>query len=423
MDETAFPILVADHLKRLDALSGFDAWPMVQRAAAYLARNGPVTQQDRWEEDGGYSPFTLAAEIAALLAAAEFAEEKGDFGLANYLRETADIWNENVERWTYVAETELAKKVGVKGYYVRISPANGSDSEMPASAFVAIKNRPLGQNVLPGEQIVSVDALALVRYGLRSPEDPKILDTVKVIDATLRKETKTGPVWHRYSLDGYGEHDDGSPFDGNGVGRGWPLLAGERGHYEVARGDLEEAERLLHTMEAQASPGGLIPEQIWDSEDIPERGLRNGRPSGSAMPLVWAHAEYIKLARSIHERTVFDMPTQTVERYQKNKTASKLVSWRFNQKSRTVPEGKNLRIEVLAPAMVHWTPDDWQTTNDSKTIDTGLGVHYVDLPTNRLSPDSKIVFTFFWPTANKWEGIDFQATVGQRTTTTVRAES
>ena len=423
MDETAFPILVADHLKRLDALSGFDAWPMVQRAAAYLARNGPVTQQDRWEEDGGYSPFTLAAEIAALLAVAEFAEEKGDFGLANYLRETADIWNENVERWTYVAETELAKKVGVKGYYVRISPANGSDSDMPASAFVAIKNRPLGQNVLPGEQIVSVDALALVRYGLRSPEDPKILDTVKVIDATLRKETKTGPVWHRYSLDGYGEHDDGSPFDGNGVGRGWPLLAGERGHYEVARGDLEEAERLLHTMEAQASPGGLIPEQIWDSEDIPERGLRNGRPSGSAMPLVWAHAEYIKLARSIHERTVFDMPTQTVERYQKNKTTSKLVSWRFNQKSRTVPEGKNLRIEVLAPAMVHWTPDDWQTTNDSKTIDTGLGVHYVDLPTNRLSPDSKIVFTFFWPTANKWEGIDFQATIGQRTTATVRAES
>src|SRR5437867_12725598 len=86
------------------------------------------------------------------------------------------------------------------------------------------------------------------------------------------------------------------------------------------------------------------------------------------------------------------MPTQTLERYQKNKTASKLVSWRFNQKSRTVPEGKNLRIEVLAPAMVHWTPDDWQTTNDSKTIDTGLGVHYVDLPTNRLSPDSKMVF-------------------------------
>src|SRR5437899_8809801 len=108
MDETSFPILVADQLKRVYALSGFDAWPMIQRAAGYLARNGPVTQQDRWEEDGGYSPFTLAAEIAALLAAAEFAEQEGDFGLANYLRETADIWNENIERWTYVDETELA---------------------------------------------------------------------------------------------------------------------------------------------------------------------------------------------------------------------------------------------------------------------------------------------------------------------------
>src|SRR5438046_9932148 len=101
---------------------------------------------------------------------------------------------------------------------------------MAASAFVTIKNRPLGQNVLPGEQIVSVDALALVRYGLRSSEDPKILDTVKVIDATLRKETKTGPVWHRYSLDGYGGHDDGSHCGRPGGGRGWSVQCGVQGH-------------------------------------------------------------------------------------------------------------------------------------------------------------------------------------------------
>jgi glucoamylase len=423
MDETAFPILIADHLKRLDALTGFDAWPMIHRASAYLVRNGPVTQQDRWEEDGGYSPFTLAAEIAALLAAAEFAEEKGDFGVANYLRETADTWNENIERWTYVEGTDLAKKVGVKGYYIRLSPANTSDSDMPTSAFVAVKNRPIGQNVLPGEQMVSVDALALVRYGLRSPQDPRILDTLKVIDRILRKETKTGPVWHRYNLDGYGEHDDGSPFDGTGVGRGWPLLAGERGHYELARGNLEEAERLLHVMEAQASPGGLIPEQVWDADDIPARGLHNGRPSGSAMPLVWAHAEYVKLVRSIRERKVSDMPPQSVERYQKGKTSSKLASWRFNQKTHIIPTAKDLRIEVLAPAVVHWSLDNWTTVNDSKTIDTGLGVHYIDLPTNRLSPGSNVTFTFFWPEANKWEGTDFQVVVAERTMPIVRAES
>ncbi len=423
MDETAFPILVADHLKRLDALTGFDPWPMIQRAAGYLVRNGPVTQQDRWEEDGGYSPFTIAVEVAAILAAADFAELKGDFGLANYLRETADNWNENIERWTYVGGTELAKKVGVTGYYVRISPANVPDSDTASTALVAIKNRPLGQNVLPVEQIVSVDALALVRYGLRSPQDPKIIDTVKVIDKILRKETRTGPVWHRYNLDGYGEHDDGSPFDGTGVGRGWPLLAGERAHYELSNGNFEEADRLLHVMEAQASPGGLIPEQVWDADDIPKRGLHNGRPSGSAMPLVWAHAEYIKLVRSLHDRHVFDTPPQTVARYQRGKTLSKFGSWRFNQKTATVPEGKILRVEVLVPVLVHWSDDNWQTTKDSKTIDTGLGVHYVDLPTNRLSPGANIVFTFFWPEADKWEGTDFQVTVAERAKSIVHAES
>src|SRR5881296_2170755 len=423
MDETAFPILIADHLKRINALTGLDTWPTIRRAAGYLARNGPVTQEDRWEEDGGYSPFTLAVEIAGLLAAGDFAEEKGDLVLATYLKETADTWNENIERWTYFTGTELAKKVGVKGYYVGIAPANAVDSELRASAFVGIRNRGLGQDILPIEQMVSVDALALVRFGLRSPEDPKILDTVKIIDAILKKDTKTGPVWHRYNLDGYGEHDDGSPFDGTGVGRGWPMLAGERAHYELALGNVEEAQRLLHVIEAQASPGGLIPEQVWDAEDIPKRGLRNGQPSGSAMPLVWAHAEYIKLVWSIHERTVFDMPTQTVERYQKNETASKLVSWRFNQKRRTIPFGKILTIEVPAPATVHWSDDDWRTTANSKTTDTGLGIHYVDLPTSGLSPASNILFTFFWPDANKWEGTNFQVTVGAESPATVQTET
>ena len=402
MDETALPILVADQLKRVDALSGFDAWPMIRRAAAYLVRNGPVTQQDRWEEDGGYSPFTLAAEIAGLLAAADFAEEKGDYGLASYLRETADGWNEAIETWTFVTGTKLANRVGVNGYYVRLAPANHPDT---------------------GEQMVSVDALALVRYGLRSAKDPRILDTVKVIDTILRRETKTGPIWHRYNMDHYGEKDDGSPFDGTGVGRGWPLLAGERAHYEISRGDFQEAERLLHVMEAQASPGGLIPEQVWDADDIPKRGLRNGRPAGSAMPLVWAHAEYIKLARSIRERKVFDMPPQPVIRYQTKKIDSKIVAWRFNQKIRTMPPRKKLRVEVLVPASIHWSTDNWKTVTDSKTVDTGLGMHYADLETSDLSPSESIVFTFFWPEADKWEGTDFQVTVADRPLTTVQAES
>jgi glucoamylase len=200
-------------------------------------------------------------------------------------------------------------------------------------------------------------------------------------------------------------------------------LAGERAHYEIANGNFEEAERLLHVMEAQASSGGLIPEQVWDAEDIPKRGLHNGRPAGSAMPLVWAHSEYIKLARSIRERKVFDMPPQTVARYQTRKYEAKLVAWRFNQKIRTIPRGKNLRIEVLAPATVHWSKDKWKTVSDSKTVDTGLGIHYVDLETASLLPEESIVFTLFWPEANKWEGNDFQVAISARPLTTIRAES
>jgi len=422
LDETAFPILVADHLRRLSALGDLDPLPMVRQAVAYLVRNGPVTQQDRWEEDGGYSPFTLSVEIAALLAAADFAEDSGDFGLAQYLAETADTWNEGVERWTFVTGTDLARNAGANGYYVRISPPNASDADIPPEAFVAIHNRPLGQNVLPGSQVVSVDALALVRYGLRSSDDPRILDTVKVIDSVLKKETRTGPIWHRYSFDGYGEHEDGSPFDGTGVGRGWPLLTGERGHYEVAMGNLKEANHLLEVVGEQASSGGLIPEQVWESDDIPNRGLYNGHPSGSAMPLVWAHAEYIKLVRSIHERRIFDMPPQTVTRYQTNKTTSTLASWRFNQKIRTLAEGKNLRIEVLAPSVIHWSLNNWQSAKDSKTIDTRLGLHYVDLPTEALTAGSTITFTFYWPEANKWEGVDFQINVAPKATALIRAE-
>jgi glucoamylase len=200
-------------------------------------------------------------------------------------------------------------------------------------------------------------------------------------------------------------------------------LAGERAHYEIARGDVEEAERLLHVIEAQASPGGLIPEQVWDAEDIPKRGLHNGRPAGSAMPLVWAHAEYIKLARSIRERKVFDMPPQPVIRYQNKETTSKLAAWRFNQKIRTIPIGRNLRVEVLAAATIHWSGDNWETITDSKTVDTGLEIHYADLETAGLSPGDSVVFTFFWSDASKWEGTDFQITVAEGPLATIRAES
>jgi glucoamylase len=259
--------------------------------------------------------------------------------------------------------------------------------------------------------MVSPDALGLVRFGLRAADDARIVDTVKVIDRLLKVDLPSGPAWRRYNGDGYGEHDDGRPFDGTGVGRPWPLLTGERAHYELAAGRHEAAEALTRTLESFANDGGLIPEQVWDAPDIPERKLFRGRPTGSAMPLVWAHAEYLKLRRSLRDGRVFDMPPQPVQRYQVDGVRSPHHLWRFNQKCHALPAGKTLRIEALAPALVHWSPDGWLTVHDIETRDSGLGVHVADLPTDSLSVGATVRFTFRWPLADRWEGVDFTVSV------------
>jgi glucoamylase len=413
MDETAFPILLLDLLGRSRCdVTRF--WPMVRRAAGFLVRNGPVTQQDRWEEDAGYSPFTAAVEIAGLLAAADLADAHSELAIARYLRDTADAWNACIERWTYASGTPLAKRLEVDGYYVRIAPVETADAASPLSGFVPIKNRPLDWREAPATEIVSPDALALVRFGLRAPDDPRITNTVRVIDALLKTPTPHGDMWRRYNGDGYGEHEDGAPFDGLGVGRLWPLLTGERAHYELAAGRTAKATELFRTLDRLANEGGLLPEQIWDGPDLPERELLFGRPSGSAMPLVWAHAEYVKLRRSLQDGRVFDMPPQAAERYVVRHTPARHAIWRFNHKCREAPAGLVLRLEVLVPAMVHWSADHWRTVQDTGTVDTGLGIHVCDLPVQRLAPKTRIDFTFFWPQANRWEQLDFAVTLTER---------
>ena len=378
---------------------------MVRRAASYLVRNGPVTQQDRWEEDAGYSPFTLSVEIVALLVAAELEDYAGNARDAAYLREVADTWNAAIERWTYVTGTSLARHAGVDGYYLRIAPPEAKTADSPAPLL--LKNRPAGVAEIAAKDVVSCDALALVRFGLRAADDPRMLNTVKVIDACLKVDTPYGPTWHRYNGDGYGEHADGAPFDGTGIGRTWPLLVGERAHYELSADHHEEAERLRQAMAAFANEGGLLPEQTWDAPDIPARELYCGRPSGSAMPLVWAHAEYVKLCRSLHQRQPFDLLPQPVQRYLVEHQGATLTSWRFNNKARVMPVGHTLRIEVLAPARIHWSLDGWRTVHDSETTATGLGVYYADLPTQEVAEGGSALFTFFWPQADRWEGRDF----------------
>jgi len=294
---------------------------------------------------------------------------------------------------------------------VRVAEPDRADAASPCHGFVPIKNRPPDQSTAPAALMVSLDALAFVRFGLRAADDPRVLATIKVIDATLRVETPRGPVWHRYQGDAYGEHADGGPFDGTGVGRVWPLLTGERAHYELAAGHLDVAERLARTMEALAGDSGLLPEQVWDSADIPGRELFIGHPSGSARPLVWAHAEYLKLCRSIQSGDVFDRPPQTVARYIINRVTSPHLIWRFNNKLRTMPEHKTLRVETLAPATVHWSADGWRTVYDTATRDTTLGVHVADLETHILRVGDRVDFTFYWPETARWEGSDFAVCV------------
>jgi glucoamylase len=410
MDETALPILLVDLAARQGVIdtNWRDAlWPMVRRAAAFLARNGPVSPQDRWEEEPGYSPFTIATEVAALLVAADLADAGANKIAADYLRETADAWNASIERWLYVSGTELAHQHAVDGYYVRVAVPDRADAASPCQGFVPIKNRPPDESVGPAALMVSLDALAFVRFGLRSPDDPRIVSTVKVVDAVLRVDTPRGPAWHRYQGDGYGEHADGGPFDGTGVGRAWPLLTGERAHYELAAGRTDVAEQLAEGMEALAGESGLLPEQVWDSADIPERALFMGHASGSAMPLVWAHAEYIKLRRSLRDGEIFDRPPQTVRRYLVEKVTSRHISWRFNNKVRAMPPGRTLRVETLAPALVHWSVDGWRAVHDIRTRDTTLGVHVVDLETQHLRIGDRVDLTFYWPEADRWEGTDF----------------
>jgi glucoamylase len=302
LDQAAFPVLLADSAARHEILSSAEIeriWPCLQRALHFLVSHGPATPQDRWENRGGYSVYTLAVSICALLAGARLAEAYGEDALAFRLTATADAWNARIEEWTYVTGTRLARECGVGGYYARLRPMRDDDAQS-------------------WRDVTSPDALALVRFGLRAADDPRILSTIEVIDKTLKVQTPYGTAWRRYNGDTYGETPDGeawNPEQTDGRGRAWPLLTGERAHYEIAAGKFARAGQLTSDLERFANSQQMLSEQVWDAPDLRDRGLVFGRPTGSVMPLVWAHAEYIKLLRSLRDRAVFDQPPWARERY------------------------------------------------------------------------------------------------------------
>jgi len=412
MDQVALPILLMDscyHARILDRERFERYCDCLVRAVSFLVRKGPYTGQDRWEQQAGLSPFTLATEIAGLLAAAFLLERLGRKGPAAYLRETADYWTAQIDEWTYVRDTSTSARCGVEGYYIRINPYY-APAQSVRDRIVTVRHHPGGEGDIPVGDLVCVDALALVRFGLRAADDPRILNTVKVIDDLLKVETPVGPCWKRFVKDAYGEDTQGRPYVDTGLGRPWPLLTGERAHYEIAAGNFKGARELMKTME-QFAWNGLFPEQIWDAEPLPEMGLYPGRYTGSAMPLTWTHAEYVKLGASLGEKQVFDMPLHTRKRYLEQQTASRLHVWRFDRQSSPVPADRSvLRVEVNTAALVRWTADGWATSRETSTRDSGLGIHYADLAFTPGTP--AVTFTFYWRDSDRWEGRDFTVPIG-----------
>jgi len=411
LDEVAFPILLAWLLHRENARANFDFYPTILRAAGYLIRHGPVTQQERWEENSGYSPSTLASNIAALSCAAKFARERGDEATAQFVEEYADFLECHIEEWTVTTEGTLVPEI--KQHYIRITPANVNDpypNENPNQGTLFISSRPPGTpNEFPAKEIVDGGFLQLVRYGIRKPDDPIVVDSIRVIDSVIKVDTLFGPCWHRYNHDGYGQQEDGSPYTSWGKGRAWPLLTGERGHYELAVGG--DVKKYIKAMEGFASDTGLLPEQVWDQPDRPNVHMFLGQPTGSAMPLLWAHAEYIKLLRSTFDGKVFDSIPEVADRYLGDRSSCKsLEIWKFNRQVGKVKKGRTLRIQALSPFHLHWSKDNWQTAEDTPSQSTALGVDFVDIPIDSQHQEP-ICFTFFWTLSGNWEQRNYSVMV------------
>lgn len=376
LDQVALPILLAWRLGVAGCLD-HDPYPvMVRPAAQFLIREGPLTQLDRWEDLGGLSPSTLAVCIAALVVAAEFAHDAGEHVAAAHLRAVADYWNDRVEAWCSTPE----------GQYVRLA---GDPDHRPT------------------EGAVGPEFLELVRYGLRRPKDERILRSLQGVDMSLKVSLPAGPSWRRYTGDQYGEHEDGSPWDGSGRGRAWPVLTGERARHFFAMG--LPAGELVRTLEGFAGQGLMLPEQLWDAADIPGRGLQLGRPTGSATPLGWAHAEYLELLVTIALAGFPDIVLPARRRYTEGAAHEPAFVWSHNHQITRLAAGRRLRVQLPRPGSVHYTFDQWKTVGEVEATETTLGVWVAEIPANKLARGSEFSWTAHYATG--WEGKNFDLTV------------
>ncbi len=382
LDETAFPVVLAAAISDSGGVDGIALGDMVRRALGFLIRRGPASDQDRWEENSGITTFTLCVCIAALVAGAEFLPLRARWlALA-----VADFWNARIEEWTVARDSAIGRAHGVTAHFVRLAPEDMLTDPGAMATPTPIRNRADGAAPPAAEQI-SADFLQLVRFGLRAADDPVIRDTLVLVDRLLRYDGPTGPAFRRYHGDGYGEHHDGAPYDGTGQGRPWPLLAGERGHYELAAG--RDPLAYLQAMDAMTGPGGMIPEQIWDDAPIPALFLQPGKPAGSAMPLAWAHAEFLKLAVSRQAGRIADRPQALERRYGGKRPREARTMWTPAAPVTRLAPGANLILAFPWPVRLRWRIDDGAETA-AETHANPLGLWTRMLPT-RNAPEGAAV--------------------------------
>ncbi len=352
LDEVAYPLIMAYQLGRFDKET---YEKHLKKAADFIVRTGPTTPQERWEEEGGYSPSTIAAEIAGLVCAAEIAKRNGDEASALIYLGAADDWARKVEMWT----ATTTGTYGDGNYYLRITQNGNPD----AGEQIELNN---GAGYFDERDIVDAGFLELVRLGIKSPGDPLVRKSVDVIDRVIRVETPHGDAFYRYNNDGYGEMDDGRRWnwDGKYTGKGrlWVLLSGERGQYEIALSEYHErnpvfedsrispalstklkAHNRLESMLGFANEGLMIPEQVWDKEEVPEAdsqfspNLKFGEGTGSATPLAWSMAQFIRLAVNLQAGKNLDTPDVVYKRYVENGIPAKISDYGGIDKKVTLP--------------------------------------------------------------------------------------
>jgi len=413
LDEVAYPLMLAWRLWKANALGELNIFEFVERAAGFLVRHAPITHQERWEEIAGYSPSTLAAVIAGLICAAEIVRAHDSMELAVFLEEFADWIEHHLEDWTVTNDGVLHPEI--KRHYMRIRPPERGEAyacESCGTETIRLQNRPPGTRVeFEAREIVDAGFLELVRYGVRRADDPLIVDSLKVVDAVLKRGLPQGPGWLRYNWDGYGQRPDGGPYQGWGQGRVWPLLTGERAHYELGAG--KEIGPLIKTYEGFATCGQLLPEQVWDEANMAETRLRLGQPAGSAVPLVWAHAEYLKLLRSAVDGKVFDRIDPVYERYCETEGRQRLRRdleiYSRRRPIQRITAGSTLRILDEKRFDLIWSTDGWQTTHSAASRSLGSAGYSAEIATG--TEGGALVWTLHWPEQDSWLGYNVKVKV------------